>query len=123
MEQASDSDLLNKAFRRRLIVEAQQEPGPGFGDEVASDRRMRRWETLRRRKLQEHQRCLQERREQQEISDIAEAIASVSGNTTKQLEYVGALFDLLRRKRIERCEIWASSVRTPLLNSPFSARV
>jgi hypothetical protein len=29
-------------------------------------------------------------------------IRSVSANTAKQLEYVGALFDLLRRKRIER---------------------
>jgi hypothetical protein len=103
LEQASDSDLLNEAFRRRLIVEAQQEPGPGFGDGVASERRMRRWETLRRKRLREHhQRCLQERREQQETSNIDEAIASVGANTAKQLEYVGALFDLLRQKRIER---------------------
>src|SRR5262245_28220291 len=77
LKQASISDLLNEAFQRGLTVEAQQEPAPGSGDETAPDRRMLRWEALRRKKLQERQRYLQERRGQQETSDIDDAIASV----------------------------------------------
>src|SRR5215471_14690450 len=102
LEQASISDLLDEASRRGLIVEAQQEPAPGSGDGTAPDRRMRRWGGLRRKKLQERQRYLQERRGRQETSDIDEAIASVRASTVKCYEYVGALFDLLRRKQIEK---------------------
>jgi len=102
LEQASISDLLNEAFQRGLTVEAQQGPAPGSGDETAPDRRMRRWEALRRKKLQERQQYLQERRGRQGTSEIDEAIASVRASTVKHYEYVGALFDLLRRKQIEK---------------------
>src|SRR5215813_10619043 len=102
LKQASISDLLNEAFQRGLTVEAQQGLALGSGDETAPDRGMRRWETLRRKKLQERQRYLQERRVRQETSDIDEAIASVRASTVKCYEYVGALFDLLRRKQIEK---------------------
>src|SRR5262249_10376155 len=102
LKQASISDLVNEAFQRGLTVEAQQEPGPGPCDGTAPDRRMRRWGALRRKKLQERQRYLQERRVRQEASDIDEAIASVRAGTVKCYEYVGALFDLLRRKQIEK---------------------
>src|SRR5262249_23557053 len=99
LEQAPISDLLDEAFRRGLIVKSQQGPTPGSGDETAPDRRMRRWETLRRKKLQERRRYL---REQQETGDIDEAIASVRASTAKHNEYVGALFDLMRREQIEK---------------------
>jgi len=102
LEQASISDLLNEAFQRGLTVEAQQEPGPGSGDETAPDRRMRRWEALRRKKLQERQQYLQDRRGRQGTSEIDEAIASVRASTVKHYEYVGALFDLLRRKQTKK---------------------
>ncbi|HEY9436954.1 MAG TPA: hypothetical protein VI260_36315 [Blastocatellia bacterium] len=102
LKQASISDLLNEAFQRGLTVEAQQEPAPGSGDETAPDRRMQRWEALRRKQLQDRHRYLQERRGRQETSDIDEAIASVRASTVKHYGYVGALFDLLRRKRIEK---------------------
>jgi len=102
LKQASISDLLNEAFQRRLTVEAQQEPAPGPCDETAPDRRMQRWEALLRKQLQERHRYLKERRGRQETSDIDEAIASVRASTVKHYEYVGALFDLLRRKRIEK---------------------
>jgi hypothetical protein len=102
LKQASISDLLNEAFQRGLTVEAQQEPAPGSGDETAPDKRMLCWEALRRKKLQERQRYLQDRRGRQETSDIDEAIASVRASTVKHNEYVGALFDLLRRRRIEK---------------------
>ncbi|MCI0392568.1 MAG: hypothetical protein MOB07_27870 [Acidobacteria bacterium] len=102
LKQASISDLLNEAFQRGLTVGAPQEPAPGSGDETAPDRRMQRWESLRRKRLQDRHRYLQERRGRQETSDIDEAIASVRASTVKHYEYVGALFDLLRRKRIEK---------------------
>jgi hypothetical protein len=102
LKQASISDLLNEAFQRGLTVEAQQEPAPGSGDETTPDKRMLRWEALRRKKLQERQRYLQDQRGRQETSDIDEAIASVRASTVKHYGYVGALFDLLRRKRIEK---------------------
>jgi len=102
LKQASISDLLNEAFQRGLTVEAQQEPAPGYDDETAPDSRMRRWETLRRKKLQERQRYLQERREQSETSDIDEEIELVRASTAKHNEYVGALFDVLRRERIKK---------------------
>jgi hypothetical protein len=102
LKQASISDLLNEAFQRGLTVEAQQGSAPSSGDETAPDRRMLRWEALRKKKLQERHRYLQERRGRQETSDIDEAIASVRASTVKYYEYVGALFDLLRRKQIEK---------------------
>jgi len=102
LEEASISDLLNEAFQRGLAVKAQQEPAQGPADETAPDRRMRRWEALRRRKLQERLRYLQERGGRQETGDIDDAIASVKASTVKHYEYVGALFDLLRRERIEK---------------------
>jgi hypothetical protein len=102
LKQASISDLLNEAFQRGLTGEAQQETAPDSGDETAPDRRMRRWEALRRKKSQERERYLQERQERDETSDIDEAIASVKASTVKHYEYVGALFDLLRRKQIEK---------------------
>ena len=102
LKQASISDLLDEAFQRGLTVEAQQEPALGSDDEAAPDTRMRRWEVLRRKKLQERQRYLQELREQPETNDSDEAIASVRAATAKHNEYVGALFDLLRRKRIKK---------------------
>jgi hypothetical protein len=52
--------------------------------------------------LQERQQYLQERRGRQGTSEIDEAIASVRAGTVKHYEYVGALFDLLRRKQIEK---------------------
>ncbi len=102
LKQASISDLLDEAFGRGLTTEAQQAPAQGSGDEAAPDRRMRRWEELRKKKLQERQRYRQEQRERQEIRDIDEAIASVEASAVKHYEYVGALFDLLHRKRIEK---------------------
>jgi hypothetical protein len=102
LKQASISDLLNEAFQRGLTVEAQQEPAPGSDNETAPDTRMRRWEALRRKKLQERQRYLQAGRKQQETNDIDEAITSVRATTAKHNEYVGALFDLMRRERIKK---------------------
>jgi hypothetical protein len=102
LEQASISDMLNEAFYRGLTVESHQEPAPGSGDETVPDRRILRWEALRRKKFQERQQYLQERRGRQETGDIDEAIASVRASTVKHYDYVGALFDLLRRKRIEK---------------------
>jgi hypothetical protein len=104
LKQASISDLLNEAFQRGLTVAAHQEPAPDSDDETAPDTRMRRWETLRRKKLQERQRYLQEQREQQETSDIDNAIASVRATTARHNEYVGALFDVLRRERIKKMQ-------------------
>src|SRR5262245_9981792 len=102
LKQASISDLLNEAFQRGLTVDEQQELAQGSDDETEPDTRMRRWEALRRMKLQERQLYLQDRRGRQETSDIDEAIASVRASTVKHYEYVGELFDLLRRKRIEK---------------------
>src|SRR5262245_43800345 len=102
LKQASISDLLNEAFQRGLTVDEQQELAQGSDDETEPDTRMRRWEALRRMKLQERQLYLQDRRGRQETSDIDEAIASVRASTVKHYGYVGALFDLLRRKRIEK---------------------
>jgi hypothetical protein len=101
LKQASISDLLDEAFLRGL-PEYEQEPAPDFDDETESERRMRRWETLRSEKLQELYRYRQEQRGRQETSGIDEAIASGRARTVKHYEYVGALFDLLRRKQIEK---------------------
>ena len=104
LAQAQDSDLLNEVLRRGLIVNARQWPAPGpldetMGDETMTDGTMKYWETLRERELQERQRRSQGR---PETDDIDEAIASLMAGAARRHEYVGELFDLLRRKRLEK---------------------
>jgi hypothetical protein len=99
LEQAPDSDLLNEVLRRGLIVKARQWPAPGPGDETMTDGTMKYWETLREKELQERRRRSQGRLE---TDDIDEAIASLMASAARRHEYVGELFDLLRRKRLEK---------------------
>jgi hypothetical protein len=99
LAQAPDSDLINEVLRRGLIVNARQWPAPGPLDETMTDGTMKYWETLRERELQERQRRSQGR---PESDDIDEAIASLMDSEARRHEYVGELFDLLRRKRLER---------------------
>jgi hypothetical protein len=99
LPQAPDSDLLNEVLRRGLIVKARQRPAPGPDDETITDGTMKYWETLRERKLQERQQRSQGRLES---DDIDEVIASLMDSEARRHEYVGELFDLLRRKRLEK---------------------
>ena len=104
LAQAPDSDLLNEVLRRGLIAKARQWPAPGpldetMGDETMTDETMKYWETLREQELQERRRRSQGRLE---ADDIDEAIASLMAGAARRQEYVGELFDLLRRKRLEK---------------------
>ena len=104
LAQAPDSDLLNEVLRRGLIVNAMQWPAPGpldetMGDETTTDGTMKYWETLRERELQERRRRSQGRLGS---DDIDEAIESLMDSEARRHEYVGELFDLLRRKRLEK---------------------
>ena len=104
LAQAPDSDLLNEVLRRGLIVKARQWPAPGpldetMGDETMTDGTMKYWETLREKELQERQRRSQGRLES---DDIDEAIAPLMDSAARRHEYVRELFDLLRRKRLEK---------------------
>jgi hypothetical protein len=104
LAQAPDSDLLNEVLRRGLIVKGRQWSAPGpldetMGDETMADGTMKYWETLRERELQERRRGSQWR---METGDIDEAIASLMAGAARRQEYVGELFDLLRRKRLEK---------------------
>jgi hypothetical protein len=97
LAQAPDSDLLNEVLRRGLIVKARQWPAPGpldetMGDETMRDGTMKYWETLREKELQGRL----------ETDDIDEAIASLMAGAARRHEYVGELFDLLRRRRLEK---------------------
>src|SRR5687767_7500717 len=109
LAQTSIKELLDEAFQRGLVKDAQAIAEADSDDKAASYREDRYWEMLRRRmsqeRLHEIRRCNEEA--SREPCTIDEEIESLKACRIKHNEYVGQLFDLLRQKRIdqmrERC--------------------
>ncbi len=103
LEQATFYELLKELFRRREI-ELPASQVLDVSDRAVENRVISFGEHLRRRKLQERwqETAPHVKETGQEPGDIDEAVKSVRANTLKHYEYVGQLFGLLHRKRLEK---------------------
>jgi len=97
LKHASDRDLIDEALRRGLITKAHHASTPG--DKTTADRATMRREALRREELRERRRRSQG---QQVDDDIDAAIAALDASVAHHHQYVGGLFDVLRRKRLDK---------------------
>lgn len=103
LEQATFYELLKELFRRGEI-ELPASQVLDVSDRAVANRVISFGEHLRRRKLQEQRQepVPRVKETDQEPGDIDEAVKSVRANTVKHFEYVGQLFGILHRKRLEK---------------------
>jgi hypothetical protein len=99
LEQATFYELLKELFRRGEI-ELPASQVLDVSDRAVANRVISFGEHLRRRKRQETVPRVKETG--QEPGDIDEAVKSVRANTVKHFEYVGQLFGILHRERLEK---------------------
>jgi hypothetical protein len=94
LKQAPDKDLIDEVIRRGLITKAHHP-----GNKTVADGATRFWQAPRGGELQESRWRPQD---QQEEGDIDAAIAGRMAKVAHHHQYVGQLFDILRRKRIDK---------------------